>query len=248
MQCFLLAQILSPLRAIAAAAACCSFSFPLPPSHTRTHIRLLVVRVFPFAGHLLSSFAFALRRIASFCLRDNKHHKSFFLPNGTPRPAPLPLPLYHYWLPLPLCIFVSVSLSSFRAAPLEPFRRRRQLAASVTPLFVFVFRLGHRLLLFAVCWPLCRTALCRTGQRHISTHTLCLPLAARPLGPSAQAAAGSVSFLRFARFTALPAALTDCIWQRLKIVVETSLLRRPFPAAVGLFIFVISLLRRSLNG
>lgn len=155
----------------------------LPPTHAHTHTRaLLVVRVFPFAGHLLSLFAFALRRIASFCLRDNKHHKSFFLPNGTPRPAPLPLPLYHYWLPFPLCLFVSVSVSSFRAAPLEPFRRRRQLAASVSPLFVFVFRLGHRLLLFAVCWPLCRTALCRTGQRHISTHTLCLPLAAPPWG------------------------------------------------------------------
>lgn len=241
MQCFLLAQILSALRAIAAAAACCSFSSPPPSaSHTRTHIRaLLVVRVFPFAGHLLSSFAFALRRIASFCLRDNKHHKSFFLPNGTPRPAPLPLPL---------CLFVSVSLSSFRAAPLEPFRRRRQLEASVSPLFVFVFRLGHRLLLFAVCWPLCRTALRRTGQRHISTLSLSVSLTARPWGPSAQAAAGSVSFLRFARFTALPAALTDCIWQRLKIVVETSLLRSPFPSAAGLFIFVISSLRRSLNG
>lgn len=179
MQCFLLAQILSPLRAIAAAAACFvpSPSLYLPPTHAHTYA-CCVVRVFPFAGHLLSSFAFALRRFASFCLRDNKHHKSFFLPNGTPRPAPLPPPLYHYWLPLPLCLFVSVSLSSFRAAPLEPLRRRRQLAASVSPLFVFVFRLGHRLLLFAVCWPLCRTALRRTGQRHISTlsHSLCLPL------------------------------------------------------------------------
>lgn len=82
----------------------------LPPTHAHTYA-CCVVRVFPFAGHLLSSFAFALRRIASFCLRDNKHHKSFFLPNGTPRPAPLPLPLYHYWLPLPLCLFVSVFLS-----------------------------------------------------------------------------------------------------------------------------------------
>lgn len=89
--------------------SCCLLFLLLLPhthKHTYTHILgLLVVRVFPFAGHLLSSFAFALRRIASFWLRDNKHHKSFFLPNGTPRPAPLPLPLC-----LPFSLFVSVSL------------------------------------------------------------------------------------------------------------------------------------------
>lgn len=247
MQCFLLAQILSPLRAIAAAAACCSFP-PASPFHTRTHIRLLYV-CFPLPVtfcHRLPSPCVASRRSAC-AITSIINPFSFQMARHAQRDS-------HYHSTTTGCPFpsasLSLSLSSFRAAPLEPFRRRRQLAASVSPLFVFVFRLGHRLLLFAVCWPLCRTALRRTGQRHISTlsHSLCLPLAARPLGPSAQAAAGSVSFLRFARFTALPAALTDCIWQRLKIVVETSLLRRPFPAAAGLFIFVISLLRRSLNG
>lgn len=77
-----------------------------------------------------------------------------------------------------LFLFFPLSLSAFQSAPLELFRRRRQLAASVSPLFVFVFRLGHRLLLFAVCWPLCRTALRRTGQRHLSTLSLSPSLAA----------------------------------------------------------------------
>lgn len=236
--------------------SCCLLFLLLPPpspSHTRTHIRaLLVVRVFPFAGHLLSSFAFALRRIASFCLRDNKYHKSFFLPNGTPRPAPLPLPLYHYWLPLPLCIFVSVSLSRHFVLLLwshfvgggswqRLFRLCLYLCFALAIVCYCLRFVGHS------AAPRCAA---QGSDICISTlsHSLCLPLAARPLGPSAQAAAGSVSFLRFARFTELPAALTDCIWQRLKIVVETSLLRRPFPAAAGLFIFVISSLRRSLNG
>lgn len=97
--------------------SCCSYACSLLPTHT---FSLCPTPRYPSLYSFLSCccacrspfviVCLASRRLASFWLRDNKHHKSFFLPNGTP-------PRHTQHLPTPphsLCL-------SFRAAPCSHF-------------------------------------------------------------------------------------------------------------------------------
>lgn len=212
----------------------------LPPTHAHTYALCLLYVCFPLPVtfcHRLPSPCVASRRSAC-AITSIINPFSFQMARHAQRHS-------HYHS---VCPSASLSLSLFRHFVLLLWSHFVG-GGSWQRLFRLCLYLCFALAIVCYCLRFVgHSAAPRCAAQGSDIYQLSLPLPAHPLGPSAQAAAGSVSFLRFARFTALPAALTDCIWQRLKIVVETSLLRSPFPSAAGLFIFVISSLRRSLNG